>query len=147
MSRDGRSARGSYNAPMEPAAPSLYQRYLPLRRSFETGFWVIQYLVSAIANSITVNMDVRRMQLDFSPWQPAVWEASSALMALALVPAVAWFTRRWPLHLDNWRRVLPMHLLGSLAWSALHVAGMVAIRKAIYDHVDVRVVWCQVLNH
>jgi len=117
---------------MDPAAPTFYQRYLPVRRSFETGFWVIQYLVGAIANSITVNMDVRRMHLDFSAWQPAAWEASSALMALALVPAVAWFTRRWPLHLDNWRRMLPIHLLGSILWSALHVAGMVAIRKLAY---------------
>ena len=117
---------------MESAAPTLYQRYLPVRRSFEVGFWVVQYLVSAVANSITANMDVRRLELGFTSWQPAVWESSSALVALALVPAVAWFTRRWPLHLDNWRRMLPVHLLASIAWSALHVAGMVAIRKAVY---------------
>ena len=130
--RDGPRPRRSYNAPMDPAAPTFYQRYLPWRRSFETGFWVVHYLVGAIANSITVNMDVRRMQLGFTPWQPAAWETSSALVALMLVPAVAWFTRRWPLHLDNWRRMLPVHLLASIAWSALHVAGMVAIRKAVY---------------
>ena len=117
---------------MESAAPSLYQRYLPVRRSFETGFWVVQYLVSAVGNSITANMDVSRFRLGFTGWEPAVWEASSALTALALVPAVAWFTRRWPLHLDNWRRMIPIHLLASIAWSALHVAGMVAIRKLAY---------------
>ncbi len=117
---------------MDSTEPTLYQRYLPWRHSFETGFWVIQYLISAIANSITVNMDVRRLDLHFTAWQPAVWEASSALVALALVPVVVWFTRRYPLHLDNWRRMLPVHVLGSIAWSALHVAGMVAIRKAIY---------------
>lgn len=117
---------------MESSAPTLYQRYQPWQRSLETGFWVIHYLIGAIANSITVNMDVRRLQLDFTAWQPAVWETSSAIVALALVPAVVWFTRRFPLHLDTWRRVLPMHLLGSLAWSALHVVGMVAIRKLAY---------------
>jgi hypothetical protein len=117
---------------MDPTPMSLYQRYQPWRRSFEIGFWIGQYLVGALANSITVNMDVRRLHLGFSAWQPAVWESSSAVMALALVPTMVWFTRRFPLHLDNWRRVLPLHLLGSLAWSLLHVTGMVAIRKAIY---------------
>ena len=117
---------------MDPVEPTLYQRYLPRRRSFEAGFWVLSYLVSAVANSLTANMDVRRLDLGFAIWQPPVWESSSALLALALVPVVAWFTRRWPLHRDNWRRMLPLHLLGSIVWSALHVAGMVAIRKAIY---------------
>jgi len=120
---------------MDPTPPNLYQRYQPWRRSFETGFWVAQYLVGALANSITVNMDVRRGHLDFSAWQPVVWETSSAVTALALVPAVVWFTRRFPLHLDDWRRLLPLHLLGSLAWSVLHVAGMVAIRKLAYASV------------
>jgi hypothetical protein len=130
---------------MESSAPTLYQRYQPWRRSLETGFWIFHYLLGAIANSITVNMDVRRLQLAFTTWQPAVWETSSALVALALVPAVVWFTRRFPLHVDNWRRVLPMHLLGSLAWSALHVVGMVAIRKLAYatqgQHYDFGTWW------
>ena len=77
-------------------------------------------------------MDIRRAGLDFAAWEPAVWEWSSHLVALALVPAVLWYTRRFPLHFDTWRRNLPWLLLGSLAWSLLHVAGMVALRKAIY---------------
>ena len=114
------------------SGPSFYQRYQPWRRSVEIGFWLVQYLVSAVGNSITANMDVSRLRLGFSSWEPALWETSSAAMALALVPAMVWFTRRWPLHLDNWRRMIPIHLLASIAWSALHVAGMVAIRKAVY---------------
>jgi hypothetical protein len=80
-------------------------------------------------------MDVRRLDLAFEAWQPAVWETSSGLVALALVPLVVRFTRRFPLHLDNWRRMLWVHLLGSLAWSLLHVAGMVALRKLAYASV------------
>ena len=120
---------------MDPTPPTFLQRYQPWRRSVETGFWVIQYVLSALANSITVNMDVRRLHLGFSAWQPVVWETSSAAVALALVPAVAWFTRRYPLRLDDWRRLLALHLLGSLAWSMLHVAGMVALRKLAYASV------------
>ena len=112
-----------------------WDRYRPWRPWVEPGFWILHFLVSAVANSITVNMDVQRMDLAFQAWQPAVWETSSSLVALALVPAVAWFTRRWPLYLDNWRRMLPLWLLASVAWSALHVAGMVAVRKLAYASV------------
>lgn len=121
-----------YNARMDPAKPTFLQRYQPVRRSVEIGFWVVSYLFSAVANSLTVNMDVRRLDLGFAAWQPVAWEASSAIVALALVPVVAWFTRRWPIHLDNWRRMLPVHLLASIAWALLHVAGMVALRKLAY---------------
>jgi len=112
-----------------------WERYRPWRPWVEPGFWILQFLVSAIANSITVNMDVRRMDLAFEAWQPAVWETSSGLVALALVPAAAWFTRRWPLQLDARRRAGPLYLGTSVAWSALHVAGMVALRKLAYASV------------
>ena len=42
---------------------TLYQRYQPWRRSVEIGFWVLNYLVGALANTVTVNMDVRRLGL------------------------------------------------------------------------------------
>ena len=130
---------------MDPVAQTPFERYKPWRRSFEVGFWVVTYLFSAIGNSLTVNMDVSRLDLGFARWEPVAWEASSAIAALLLVPVVVWFTRRWPLHLDNWRRMLPAHLLASVAWSALHVIGMVAIRKAVYatqgQHYDFGTWW------
>jgi len=116
--------------PLPP--PTAWDRYQPWRRPVEIGFWVALYLFNATANTATVWMDIRRLHLGFSAWEPAVWEWSSALVALALVPGVVWFTRKVPLHFDTWKRALPLHLLGSLAWSALHVAGMVALREAAY---------------
>lgn len=122
------------------AAPSPWDRYRPWRHLFEVGFWVALYATNAIAGSLTSLMDVRRAELGFAAWQPAVWETSSALVALALVPAVVWFSRLVPVHFDTWRRALPLHLLASLAWSVLHVGGMVALRKLVYatqgDHYD-----------
>lgn len=113
-------------------APSSYERFLPYRRSFEIGFWVVSSLVSAIGNSITVSMEIRRAGLDFAPWEGPTWEWSSCLVLLALVPAVVWFTRKFPLHLDTWRAQLPRYLLASLVFSLLHVLAMVAIRKLVY---------------
>ena len=120
----------------DPAAHrNLWDRYLPWRSFVEVGYWVATFLVGAVGNSLTVGMDVARLDLAFEAWQPAVWETSSGLVALALVPALVWFTRRFPLHLDNWRSMLGVHLLGSLAWSLLHVAGMVVLRKLAYASV------------
>lgn len=118
-----------------PDPRNAWARYRPWRGVVEVGYWVGMFLVGAVANSVTVGMDVARLDLEFEAWQPAVWETSSGLVALALVPAVVWFTRRHPLHLDNWRRMLPLHVLASLAWSLLHVAGMVALRKLAYASV------------
>jgi hypothetical protein len=117
---------------MTDAQPSLWDRYQPFRPWVEPGYWIAGTVITAAANSATVLMDIRRAGLHFQGWEPVAWEWSSNLVFLALVPLVVWFTRRVPLHLDTWRRALPLHLLASVVWSALHVAGMVALRKAIY---------------
>ena len=119
--------------PAAPAAnPGAYQRFLPWRRTFEVGFWVVLTLVNGIANSITVLIDIRRNELGFAAWKPVVWEFSSGLLMLALVPVLVWFTRKFPLHWDNWRRQLPWHLLASIVFSLVHVLGMVALRMLAY---------------
>ena len=117
---------------MAPPQPTLWDRYQPFRPWVEPGYWIVGTVVTATANSATALMDIRRAGLHFESWEPVAWEWSSNLVFLALVPLVVWFTRRVPLHLDTWRRALPLHLLASIAWSALHVVGMVAMRKAIY---------------
>lgn len=112
-----------------PVGPAFFQRWRPV---IEVAFWIGLTLVNGIANSITVLMDIRRVGLGFAAWQPAVWEWSSGLTILALVPALVWFTRRYPLHWDTLARSLPMHLLGSLVFSLAHVIGMVALRETAY---------------
>ena len=107
-------------------------RYQPWRRSAEYGFWIGAFLINAVLNSLTVIMDVQRTGLSYQPWQPAVWETSSGIVSLLLVPAVVAFTRRYPLHQDTWRQYLPWYVAASLAWSIAHVLGMVALRKLAY---------------
>ena len=119
---------------MSEPAPDLWQRYQPYRRVVEVGFWVVLHVANAVGNSLTSAMDIRRVGLDarFAAWEPSVWEWSSNLVLLALVPLLVAFSRRFPLHADTWRRNLPWHVLASVAWSLLHVGAMVAIRKAVY---------------
>jgi DNA-binding LytR/AlgR family response regulator len=109
-----------------------WSRFQPWRPWIEYGFWVALFLMNAIGNSITVGIDVRRVHLRVGGWEPAVWEISSALVTLLLVPLVVAFTRARPIALACWRRRLGQYALASLAWSTLHVAGMVALRKAAY---------------
>lgn len=128
-------------APPTPAsAPTAYERYLPWRRWVEAGYWVLATVLAATGNTLTVTMELERAGLSFHPMEPAIWEWSSNLVLLALVPAVVWFTGRFPLHFDTWRRRLPGYVLASLAYSIVHVLAMVALRKAAYlaagEHYD-----------
>lgn len=117
----------------EPApGATATDRFLRHRRWFEVGFWAVAVSLSAIGNTLTVGMEMTRAGLPHHPLEPAVWEWSSNLVLLALVPAIMLFTRRFPLHLDTWRRQLPWYLLASVAYSLLHVLAMVALRKAAY---------------
>jgi LytTr DNA-binding domain-containing protein len=120
------------DTPSHPAPQTSWDRYLPIRRSFEVGYWLVSFCLSAVVNSATVLMDYQRDGRAIRVWEPMVWEWSSALASLALVPAMLWFTRRYPLHFDTWRRRLPLYLAGSVAWSLLHVLGMVGMRKLAY---------------
>ena len=111
---------------------TAWDRYQPWRRVVAVGFVVGMALVNAIAGSATAFIDARRANASVMGWEPVVWESSSNLMWLVLIPAVVWLTRRVPLHLDTWRRALRWHIVGSVLWSMMHVAGMVALRKLAY---------------
>jgi DNA-binding LytR/AlgR family response regulator len=107
-------------------------RYAPWRRWVEVGGTTLLYLGNAAANSITTVMDIRRAGLNWATWGPWVWEFSSNLVLLALIPAVLWFERRFPLQRDTWRRTWRWHLLASLVYSVVHVVAMVQLRYATY---------------
>ena len=110
----------------------LLQRYQPWRRLAETGFWIFMMAINAVGNSITTVMDIRRAGLDIPAWAPVVWECTSIFVILLLMPAVVVFTRRWPLHVDNWRQRLPWYVAASVVWSVAHVVAMVSLRKLVY---------------
>lgn len=117
---------------MNPTPPTLLERYQPYRRIAEVGFWVVNTCLFAILNSIVVVLDFRRAHVDIATWQPVVWEWSSNLVILALVPAVIAFERRVPLHFETLRRNLPIHALASVVFSVVHVLAMVGLRKLAY---------------
>lgn len=108
------------------------QRYLAVRRPLEVSAWVLACAVQIVANSLVTITDVRRVGLRFEAWEIVTWEATSNLVWLALVPFIVWALDRWPLHWGQLRRHLPWHLLASGLCCVVHVAGMVALRQAVY---------------
>lgn len=117
---------------MPPDTPVLLERYLRHRRTWEVTFWMVWALLNVAANSIVAIMDVERRSLAFAWWEPVTWEFSSTVMLLVLVPALLAFERRFPLQPGTWRRALLLHLLATVAYSLIHVLGMVALRHLIY---------------
>jgi hypothetical protein len=85
-----------------------------------------------VANSIVVNMDLARQHLRFDWREPVIWESSSCLVLLALIPAVIVFERRFRFTASTWHKVLPWHLLGTVVFSVVHVLAMVGLRKIAY---------------
>lgn len=117
---------------MPDRSQEFLERYLPRRRAFEVGCWVLAFLLSATINTVVVWLDIDRLRLPVERWQPLVWEWSSNLVLLALVPAVIALERRFPLWLGTFRRHVPVHALAAIAFSLVHVVAMVALRQLAY---------------
>ena len=98
------------------------------------GFVVatIFMLAFGIVNATTILIDADRSGRTVEPVLPFVEELSSVGMFIALFPLVAAFTRRFPVTFENWPRAAVLHFAASIAFSALHVIGMVLIRKALF---------------
>lgn len=118
---------------MNPTAPPTFlDRYEPWRRTAEVAFWIVSICLHATFNTVTVWLDIQRVHLDIPAWAPAVWEWSSNLVILALIPAVLAFEQRFPVVSPDWRRTWRAHLAFSVVFSVVHVVGMVTLRKAMY---------------
>ncbi len=126
---------------MEISRDFSFESFQRWRRLFEIGFWPMFFVVNTVFNGIISVMD----HPDIPPWQPWVWEASSAIMMLMLVPALVVASRRWPIRFDTWQTNLPRHLIYSVLFSLIHVSGMMGLRKLAYavagDHYDFRSWW------
>ena len=74
----------------------------------------------------------RSGELSFAIWEPFVWEFSSAVVLLLLIPAVNKFLQSMFISWDNPVRTALSLALGSIVFSVCHVTAMVAIRELVY---------------
>ena len=117
---------------MAASSTDLLQRYQRWRRVAEPGFWILLTLMQASVNSWLAWIDLQRSGVGTAFWEVAVWEWSSNLVLLALVPVVILAEQFRPLHLVFQRQNLRWHLAASVVYSLVHVAAMVALRKLAY---------------
>jgi hypothetical protein len=111
-----------------------------------TGGWRIQWtpvaliaVVAALVAIINATSGIMEAQTGGAPVDPrAAWlqEISSVTIVIALSPLVGWAVWRFPpparISAPAWGRVLGIHFAAATVFSLLHVAGMVALRKAGY---------------
>lgn len=120
---------------MTAPAPTWIDRYphdRALQRRAEIGFWAIVLTLQVVFNTMVTWVDLRSVGRTVAAWEPLWWEVSSTLIVAALIPAVVAFERRFPLRRDTLGRHLPWHVLASMAYCTVHVAGMLALRHAGY---------------
>jgi hypothetical protein len=99
--------------------------------------WQIAIFGSIIAGITTMNIFTTLANkandgVHLSPVEPAIWEYSSAVMLWLLIPCIAWFNRRAMIGARTWKWTVPLHLLATVAFSVVHVTGMVLLRKLAY---------------
>jgi hypothetical protein len=74
-------------------------------------------------------INIRSLSEDVAAWKPFLWETSSVLVILVLIPAIVRVERRFRLDSRPRGRIVAIHLLSAVVFSVIHTTGMVAIRK------------------
>jgi hypothetical protein len=99
-------------------------------------YWLAIYALHAWVNSLSVLSDYHRLNIAIDAWKPIVWESSSHLIGLMLIPAILSFDRYLSQQTRQLQKIALGHLLFSVVYSVCHVAGMVFIRQLSYSVVD-----------
>lgn len=106
--------------------------YLKYRRAWEAGLWVAFFAVHTVVNTTVVWFDVQRVEAGHALWELITWETTSALVTLALIPALLTFDRWFPFRRHTFGTSFLAHLLFTVPWSVVHSLGMVGMRKLVY---------------
>jgi len=110
-----------------PPVPSASQDQR--RRAFWIAYALIAVFVVLLTtvNALTTQDD----QSGFDPWEPWVWEYTSAAVTIAIVPSIAWLLRWAPPGPERWLR-FAIHAPASLVYSLIHSGLFTGLRWVIY---------------
>lgn len=121
--------------PASVAAPPAYRSSLPT-----WAIWVGAALLFGVYQGLNQLIDS-----EGKSWHPFVWELSSVIVIVALMPAVVRFALRFRFDSRPRSRVVLAHFCGLLVFSAAHTSGMVALRELAYaamgDDYDFGNIW------
>ena len=120
---------------MNTSSQSLFEQF---DKRPKTYLALIMLIYMAINNTIlatSVWMEATRNgnQPSFQMWEPFVWEYSSAIATLVMLPFVFYWFSRFPLSFSKPAKQVAGHFLASVFFSAVHVVLMVGLRELVYS--------------
>ncbi len=104
------------------------------KTSYETFTLFVYFFINAGINSTSVLMESKRDGVaNLADWEPFVWEYSSALSSLLLLPLVAIFMAKYPWQWKQPKLSSLQYLTAAVVFSMAHVVGMVVFREVSYQ--------------
>jgi LytS/YehU family sensor histidine kinase len=67
-----------------------------------------------------------------APWKPYLWELSSVVVILALIPLIVRVEQHFRLDTRPRGKIIAVHVAAALVFSMVHTTAMIGIRKLIY---------------
>ena len=112
---------------------SLFEKFDQHKVAYSYLVFMLYLMVNNGINASSVWLEHNRDgQAEIQFWEPFVWEYSSALSTLLIVPLLIILFKRLPLKLTHWRQQIAVHLIATIGFSFAHVSLMVMFREAIY---------------
>jgi hypothetical protein len=99
---------------------------------WQTGFLAVLIAIGTTANALSAITDAHRSGTPVVAWHYYVWEYSSGIALLAIMPLLHKLLERYPPLGEHWWRRLPLLAVATVPFSVLHVVLMVTMRKAVY---------------
>lgn len=90
------------------------------------AFWAAALAISMMARVPVEIADAGRRGIDMGVGRAVALEGASHLVVAALLPAIYWLHRRWPV--AGGARNIAIHVLAVAPYSILHTLGMAALR-------------------
>lgn len=116
---------------------TLFERFDKHKTVYLYGLIAAYWLLNNTINATSDWMETTRDgSPDFAMWEPFVWEYSSAISNLVLLPVLIYLWQAVPFKLVNMGQQLLKHFGISLVFALAHVTIMVWLRKGIYWIVD-----------
>ena len=113
-----------------------FQKY---KLRYEIAIIFCYFLINGALLATSVIMEAERKEgpLAFQIWEPFLWEYSSAVSVLILLPLLILVLQKIPFDWSSSKRSFFHYFLISIVFSLCHVSIMVGIREIIYFVMDI----------
>ncbi len=109
------------------------QHYQKYKLPYEVVAIFCYLLINSVILATSVIMEANRSgEPNFQLWEPFVWEFSSAMATMILLPACIWLLKN---HAFDWAKIkvfVGIYLFSSVVFSLAHIVIMVSIRELVY---------------